>query len=139
MTNEMPKISNFKLFLRVIRRQEGLFKKLPLLSVFLLAYVAFNISEPYFYKLFIDVVESVLSGKIPVSESAATFAKYALLWGGLTLASIFAALSYRHQIWSLGNVAWGESVARVLRAFFKMPYDYHVSVDVGEKVRISER
>lgn len=27
----------------------------------------------------------------------------------------------------------------MLRAFFLLPYDYHVSVDVGEKVRISER
>lgn len=61
MTNETPKISNLKLFLRVMGRQEGLFRKLPILAVFLLAYVAFNISEPYFYKLFIDVVESVLS------------------------------------------------------------------------------
>lgn len=61
MTNETPKISNFQLFLRVIRRQAALRSKLPLLSVLLLAYVAFNVSEPYFYKLFIDVVESVLS------------------------------------------------------------------------------
>lgn len=138
MTNEIP-VSNFRLFLRVIGRQEALYGKLPLLSALLLAYVAFNVSEPYFYKLFIDVVESVLSGKLQASESVPVFAEYALLWGGLTLASIFAALSYRHQIWSLGNVAWGSSVRRVLRAFFLMPYDYHVSVDVGEKVRISER
>lgn len=131
--------SNFALFLRVIRRQAALRAKLPILAVFLLSYVAFNVSEPYFYKLFIDVVEGVLSEKIPVSESIPLFVKYAAIWGALTLASIFSALSYRHQIWSLGNVAWGNSVKRVLHAFFRMPYDYHVSVDVGEKVRISER
>ncbi len=61
MTIETPKTSNFQLFLRVIRRQDALRSKLPLLSVLLLAYVAFNVSEPYFYKLFIDVVDSVLS------------------------------------------------------------------------------
>ncbi|MDQ1343917.1 MAG: hypothetical protein QG650_637 [Patescibacteria group bacterium] len=139
MTNENLPASNFRLFLSVIRRQESLPRSLPVLAFLLVLYVAFNVSEPYFYKLFIDVVEAVLSGNIPASDSVPLFAKYALLWGGLTLASIFAALSYRHRIWSLGNLAWGASVRRVLHAFFLMPYDYHVSVDVGEKVRISER
>lgn len=139
MSNEPRKTSNFKLFLRVIGRQEGFFRLLPLLSVFLVAYVSFNIAEPYFYKLFIDVVEGVLSGRVPAGESVPLFTKYAALWGVLTLASIFSALSYRHRIWSLGNLAWDSSVRRSLHAFFRMPYDYHVSVDVGEKVRVSER
>ncbi len=72
--------SNFALFCRMIGRQAALRRKIPLLALLLLAYVAFNVSEPYFYKLFIDVVESVLSGKIPASESVPVFVKYALLW-----------------------------------------------------------
>ncbi len=72
--------SNFALFRRIIGRQAELRRKIPLLALLLLAYVAFNVSEPYFYKLFIDVVESVLAGKIPASESVPVFAKYALLW-----------------------------------------------------------
>ena len=101
MTNETPKTSNFQLFLRVLKRQEVLRSKLPLLSVLLFAYVAFNVSEPYFYKLFIDVVDSVLSGKIDAASSIPIFVKYALLWGGLTLASVFASFSYLHQVWSI--------------------------------------
>lgn len=72
--------SNFALFRRIIGRQAELRRKIPLLALLLSAYVAFNVSEPYFYKLFIDVVESVLAGEIPASESVPVFAKYALLW-----------------------------------------------------------
>lgn len=139
MSESANELSNFRLFLRVIRRQEGFFRSLPTLSAFLAAYVAFNVTEPYFYKLFVDVVEGVLSGKIPPEASVKQFLTYAALWGALTLASVFSALSYRHRIWSLGNLAWDSSVRRSLHAFFRMPYDYHVSVDVGEKVRVSER
>lgn len=80
MTNETLKTSNFALFRRIIGRQSALRRKIPLLVVLLFAYVAFNVSEPYFYKLFIDVVESVLAEEIPASDSIPIFGKYALLW-----------------------------------------------------------
>lgn len=140
MSNEtaLP-VSNFQLLVRVIKRQDELFKKWPILVVLLSAYVVFNVTEPYFYKLFIDVVEAVLSGKISSSESVSIFVKYALLWGAFTVASILSSFAYLYQIWGIGNLGWAAASKRLLRAFFLMPYDYHVSVDVGEKVRISER
>ncbi len=63
-----PGISNWTMLRNLLTRQSHIRSALPALLSLMAVFVTFNVTEPYFYKLFIDAVESVLSGGEPISE-----------------------------------------------------------------------
>lgn len=60
-TTKVPEqISNWRLFLEILGKQVHIRKSLYWLLPLLFVYVAMVVSEPYFYKLFVDTLQTTV-------------------------------------------------------------------------------
>lgn len=132
-------ISNWRLFLEILGRQVHIRKSLYWLMPLLLVYVGLVVSEPYFYKLFVDTLQATLGKPELLGQTSAYFIRISVLWVGLTLLSIGTFTLYDFSINTLVNEDWKAFSLATSKKIMHLPMDYHVSTNLGERQKIYDR
>lgn len=141
MTKTIQKstISNWSLFLEILGRQTHIRRSLYWLIPLLLVYVGLVVSEPYFYKLFVDTLQTSLGKPELLGQTSAYFVQISVLWVVLTLLSIGTFTLYDFSINTLVNKDWKAFSLATSRKVMHLPMDYHVSTNLGERQKIYDR
>lgn len=104
-----------------------------------LVYSSFIALEPYFYKRFMDGIESVIRGTVSEAFVRAELIQLAYIWGAFVLISLVVAFIFRLTIWKAINLEWADVARRLAAKFLRIEYDYHVSVNIGERTKNYDR
>lgn len=134
-----PPISNWKLFFEVLSKQPSIIRSWYWLLPLLLVYVALVVSEPYFYKLFVDTLQTSLAKPELLAATSTFFVKISILWIGLVLLSIATSTLYEFSIASLANRGWNIFCLATTKKMLRLPMEYHVSTSLGERQKIYDR
>ncbi len=132
-------ISNWKLFFEVLSKQPSIIRSAWWLLPLLLVYVALVVSEPYFYKLFVDTLQTSLAKPELLAETSAFFVKISALWIGLVLLSIGTSTLYEFSIASLANRGWNTFCLATTKKMLRLPMEYHISTSLGERQKVYDR
>ncbi len=101
----------------------------------MIVYVAFLSSSPYFYKILIDWLEVNLStGKV-------TLELIGIIWLWLVAIVGTIVMRYFYGIYLLETVQkdWFAFLMRSMKMMLRLPIDYHISLQHGEKQKIIDR
>lgn len=142
MTEQIPKtpeISNWKLFMETLGRQKTVTKSFWWLLPLLLVYVALVVSEPYFYKLFVDTLQTSFGKPELFEETSLFFVQISLLWIVLTLLSIGTFTLYDFFVQTLLHKDWKKFSLATSEKMMHLPMEYHVSTNLGERQKIYDR
>ncbi len=120
-------ISNWKLYLEILGKQVFITKSLYWLMPLLLVYVAMVVSEPYFYKLFVDTLQVTLGKPELFQATSLYFIKISALWIVLVLLSIVTFTLYDFAIQYLANSDWKNFTLTTTRKMLHLPMEYHIS------------
>ncbi|MDP2103615.1 MAG: ABC transporter ATP-binding protein, partial [Candidatus Gracilibacteria bacterium] len=101
--------------------------------------VALVVSEPYFYKLFVDTLQTSNAKPELLAETSTFFIKISLLWIGLVLLSIATFTLYDYSVSTLMNSGWKDFCLTTSKKMLRLPMDYHVSTSLGERQKIYDR
>lgn len=132
-------VSNWGLFFEILGRQTHIRKSLYWLFPLLFVYVALVVSEPYFYKLFVDTLQTTLGKPELLAQTSTYFVQISALWIALTLLSIGTFTLYDFAINTLINSDWKEFSLLTSQKIMRLPMDYHISTNQGEKQKIYDR
>jgi ABC-type multidrug transport system fused ATPase/permease subunit len=132
-------ISNWKLYLEILGKQIHIRKALYWLLPLLLVYVAMVVSEPYFYKLFVDALQSSLGKPELFEQTSVFFMQISVLWIVLVLLSIGTFTLYDFAIQYLANSDWTDFTLTTTKKMLHLPMEYHISTNSGEKQKIFDR
>lgn len=125
-----PPISNWKLFFEVLSKQPSIIRAWYWLLPLLLVYVALVVSEPYFYKLFVDTLQTSLAQPELLAETSTFFVKISIAWVVLVLLSIGTFTLYDFSINTLANEGWKIFSLAASRKMLHLPMNYHVSTNL---------
>lgn len=134
-----PQISNWKLFFEILGRQVSIRRSLYWLFPLLFVYVMLVVSEPYFYKLFVDTLQSSLGKPELFQQTSVFFMQISALWIFLVLLSIGTFTLYDFAINTLVNTDWKAFSLATSQKMMCLPMDYHVSTNIGERQKIYDR
>lgn len=135
----IQQVSNWKLYLEILNKQVHIRKALYWLLPLLLVYVAMVVSEPYFYKLFVDTLQSSLGKPELFEQTSVFFIQISALWIVLVLLSIGTFMLYDFAIQYLVQKDWKEFSLTTSKKILHLPMDYHISTNPGEKQKIFDR
>lgn len=135
----IPPISNWKLFFEVLSKQPSIIRAWYWLLPLLLVYVALVVSEPYFYKLFVDTLQTSLAQPELLAETSTFFVKISIAWVALVLLSIVTSTLYQFAINTLANTGWKTFCLNTSKKVFHLPMEYHVSTSLGKRQKIYDR
>lgn len=138
-TIQKSNISNWGLFFEILGRQTHIRKSLYWLLPLLFVYVALVVSEPYFYKLFVDTLQTSLGRPELLAQTSTYFVQISALWIALTLLSIGTFALYDFAIQSIMIQDWKGFSLSISQKMLHIPMDYHISTDPGEKQKICDR
>ncbi len=138
-TQKIQQISNWKLLREILGRQVSIRKSLYWLAPLLLMYVILVVSEPYFYKLFVDTLQSSLGKSELFSQTSTLFVQISAVWIALILLSIGTFTLYDFSINTLVNKDWKAFSLATSSKMMHLPMDYHISTNLGEKQKIYDR
>jgi hypothetical protein len=102
-------------------------------------YVAMVVSEPYFYKLFVDTLQNTIGKPELFVQTSLYFMQISALWIFLVLLSIGTFTLYDFAINTLANKGWKEFSLATSRKMLHLPMDYHISTPPGEKQKVYDR
>lgn len=136
---EVKQISNWGLYFRILARISSIRKSLWWLIPLLLVYVAFVVTEPYFYKLFVDGLETTMKTGVLTSSMSAYFMWISLAWIGLVLLSIVTYTLYDFGMQIKMNADWKQFANTTSNKILNLPLDYHLSSNIGERQKIYDR
>lgn len=132
-------ISNWKLFFEILSKQSSIIRSWYWLLPLLLVYVALVVSEPYFYKLFVDTLQTSLAKPELLTATSIFFVKISALWVGLVLLSIGTSTFYEIAIANRANLGWNTFCLATTKKMLRLPMEYHVSTNLGERQKIYDR
>jgi len=132
-------ISNWKLYLEILGKQRFIIKSLYWLMPLLLVYVAMVVTEPYFYKLFVDTLQNTIGKPELFEQTSLYFMEISALWIFLVLLSIATFTLYDFAIQFLVQKDWIRFTIETSRKMLRLPMDYHISTNIGEKQKIFDR
>ena len=132
-------ISNWKLYLEILGKQRFIIKSLYWLIPLLLVYVAMVVTEPYFYKLFVDTLQNTIGKPELFEQTSLYFMEISALWIFLVLLSIATFTLYDFAINTLANKGWKEFSLATSAKMLHLPMDYHISTNPGEKQKVYDR
>lgn len=138
-TEHKEQVSNWKLYFEILGKQVHIIRSLYWLVPLLLVYVAMVVSEPYFYKIFVDTLQSSLGKPELFEETSVFFLQMSLVWIVLVLLSIGTFTLYDFSINTLANNGWKEFALRTSKKMLHLPMEYHISTAPGEKQKIYDR
>lgn len=139
MTEEKEQISNWKMYLRILARIPSIRRALWWLFPLLLVYVAFVVTEPYFYKLFVDGLETTMKAGGLTHSMSTYFIWISFAWIGLVLLSIMTYTLYDFGMQIKMNTDWELFATATSNKFLSLPLNYHISTNVGERQKIYDR
>lgn len=101
----------------------------------MLVYVGFLASSPYFYKILIDSLEVNLSiGKVSIELIGIIF-----LWLAIIIGTIVMRYFYGMYLLETVQNDWFAFLMRSMKMMLRLPIDYHISLQHGEKQKIIDR
>lgn len=122
-------ISNWKLFLEILGKQASIRKSLFWLLPLLFVYVALVVSEPYFYKLFVDNLQTSIGKPELFAQTSSLFVQISVIWVILVLVSIGTFTLYDFSINTLANKDWKIFSLSMIEKMMRLPMDYHISIN----------
>lgn len=131
--------SHWKLYLEILGKQPSITKSLYWLLPLLFVYVAMVVTEPYFYKLFVDTLQTALGKPELFQATSLYFMQISALWIVLVLLSIGTFTLYDFAINTLANKGWNEFSLATSKKMLRLPMEYHISTAPGEKQKIYDR
>ncbi|MDD2917102.1 MAG: ABC transporter ATP-binding protein [Candidatus Gracilibacteria bacterium] len=138
-TQQKEQISNWKLYLEILAKQVCIRKSLYWLLPLLLVYVAMVVTEPYFYKLFVDTLQTTLGKPELFEQTSLYFIQISVLWIVLVFLSIGTFTLYDFSLNTLANKGWKEFSLETSKKMLRLPMDYHISTNPGEKQKVYDR
>lgn len=109
------------------------------LAPLLLVYIITVVAEPYFYKVFIDTLDSALSGKNSISAVSWHLGYISIGWIVLVLVSLASFTVYDFLVNTYVNRDWEISMQKVSAHMLRLPIEYHLKVNIGERQKLVER
>ncbi len=105
------------------------------LSVLMMIYVIFMASSPYFYKILLDWLEANLrSNSINLD-----FIWIILIWVWVIFWTIWSRYIYGMFVLRCTQFDWWNFMLKSIRMMMRLPIDYHISTQHGEKQKIIDR
>jgi len=128
-------MTKFQTWKKIISHLVSTKKKLPILIPLMLIYVLFLASSPYFYKLLIDWLEKNLWLWNMTNEL------FIIVWIWIIAIISTIWMRYLYAMKLLENVQddWFNFIMKSTRKMMKLPINYHISLQHGEKQKIIER
>lgn len=110
-------------------------KKSWKIGILMLTYVGFLASSPYFYKILIDSLEASLSlGQVSIELIGMIF-----LWLTIIIGTIVMRYFYGMYLLETVQNDWFAFLMRSMKMMLRLPIDYHISLQHGEKQKIIDR
>ncbi len=100
-------------------------------------YIATIASEPYFYKILMDGLESEL--KNPIGSIPTTVIITIGIWLTLTVAAIGARYIFAMILLTHQHDDWENFIIQSMKKILLLPIDYHLKIQHGEKQKIIDR
>ena len=114
-------------------------KNLWWLMILLFVYLIFIISEPYFYKLFIDWVTDFANQQKTLGETSDHLFKLSLIWWIIISLSIAAYWVYDYMVHKINHKDWEHYITFLWFNFINLTIDKHISTDVWERQKVFDR
>lgn len=138
-TSSHQTLSNWKLFLEILGKQVAIRKSLFWLLPLLFVYVTLVVSEPYFYKLFVDNLQVSIGKPELFAQTSSLFVQISVIWVLLVLLSIGTFTLYDFSIQTLMHGDWKKFALTTSEKMMQLPMDYHISTNLGERQKIYDR
>jgi len=138
-TSTPQALSNWKLFLEILGKQVSIRNSLFWLFPLLFVYVALVVSEPYFYKLFVDNLQVSIGKPELFAQTSSLFMQISIVWVLLVLLSIGTFTLYDFSIQMLMHGDWKKFALTTSKKIMQLPMDYHISTNLGERQKIYDR
>lgn len=126
------------MYLRILSRipsiKSSLWWLMPTLSV----YIAFVVTEPYFYKLFVDGLEATMKNGFSGSDTT-FFVWISVGWIAFVLLSILTYAIYDFGMQIKMNADWKLFANTTSKKILSLPLNYHISTNLGERQKIYDR
>ncbi len=128
----MTKFTTLKLIAKNLKEVK---KRSLKIFIYLFIYVGLLASSPYFYKILIDWLEKNLSTWGVTTELIAII----LLWITTIIATIGMRYIYGMYLLETVQKDWFAFLMRSMKMMLRLPIDYHISLQHGEKQKIIDR
>lgn len=99
------------------------------LFLFLLVNTAFIISEPYFYKLFVDNIENFGKGNITYDSIKQNFIYLTIIWWFIAIIWIFSQWCYFYFLDKTMQKDWKIYSVKICKSFIYLPYNEFVNTN----------
>lgn len=101
----------------------------------MIIYVGFLASSPYFYKVLIDWLES----HINLGDFWWELVSIILLWIATIIGTIWMRFFYGMYLLEITQKDWFAFLMRSMKMMLRLPIDYHIGIQHGEKQKIIDR
>jgi ABC-type multidrug transport system fused ATPase/permease subunit len=101
----------------------------------MIIYVGFLSSSPYFYKILIDALETSLNRDIVSNELFIGI----ILWVIAIIGTIIMRYVYGMLLLEKTQDDWFNFLMRSMKMMLRLPINYHISIQHGEKQKIIDR
>lgn len=125
------KTSLWKTLLELTGYLESIKKRILSIGFWGLVYTALVISGPFFYKILMDALEKHVT--------LVDLLWIIWLWIWSILLTIWARYIFAMILLTETNTDWYNFTMKVMRMMMRLPIDYHISTDHGEKQKIIDR
>lgn len=99
------------------------------LFILLLINIGFIISEPYFYKLFVDNIQNFASDKISYEVIKWEFIYLAIIWSTISIVWILAWWGFQYSTTVLMHSDWKNYAIKIWKSFISLPYNEFVNTN----------
>ena len=137
--NEEKIIPKWELIKDVYKNYFNVRKNFWWLFLLLLLNIVFIISEPYFYKLFIDNIEKFASDKISYDNIKGEFIFLAIAWTIISIAGVIAKWIYELFSNRMMEADWKDYVLKLWENFIFLPYSEFISTNPWKQQSIFDK
>ncbi len=136
---EKLNISKWKTFLDILNKLIVMKKNLWWLMIFLFIYLAFSVSEPYFYKILIDWITNHFTNNKDIIYSSLDFLKLIWLYSLIAVSWIWSWTFYQYHVWTILHIDWKNYILVLSKNFLKLPYHEHITNNNWEYQKVFDR
>ncbi len=136
---EKLNISKWRTFLDIIDKLIITKKNFWWLMIFLLIYVFFTISEPYFFKILIDWITEYFKDSKTIIDYSNSFLKLILLYSWIAIFWVASWSFYQYQVWTILHLDWKNYLLLLANNFLRLPYHEHITNNNWEYQKVFDR